>query len=123
MFSLGCLFGCGDDGHFETVEMPLHSVDIIVSKQRPAEVRITATGYAGGCDKNPKIYYKRDGDTIRLSATMDTCVGCLCPTLVFDLQGAVTVAGLNVGTYKVVSAGNELMTFSITDTEHYIVEK
>ena len=48
MFSLGCLFGCGDDGHFETVEMPLHSVDIIVSKQRPAKVRITATGYAGG---------------------------------------------------------------------------
>ena len=28
MFSLGCLFGCGDDGHFETVDMPLHSVDI-----------------------------------------------------------------------------------------------
>lgn len=46
MFSLGCLFGCGDDGRFETVDMPLHSVDIIVSKQRPAEAQITASGYA-----------------------------------------------------------------------------
>ena len=121
MLSLGCLFGCGyEDESFETVDMPLHSIDIIVSKQRPANVRITAIGFAGGCDKNPKIYYERDGNTISLWATMDTCVGCMCPTLVFDLQGEVTVAGLDIGTYKVVAAGNELMTFSITDIESFV---
>ena len=113
--------GCGFIG---PEDMPVEKVGLLyVSENRPATVVIGVLGsHHDGCVDGAKVSADREGNTIYLSATKRVTPGFFggCEQAVVDLYEEVSVRNLEVGEYKVMDGGYELLKFRIAADAGYV---
>lgn len=117
-----CLFACSERERerepecvFETVGMPISSVDAFNSVTTP-EVILKITGrHHNGCVsvEESRAYYKVDGNTITVWGTMYAGFEvCYCTLAIKEIVIMIDIGVLEPGEYKVVSqSGEQLLTF------------
>ena len=108
------------------VDMRIEAVGILsISEERPAEVLIGAIGsHFNTCvNMDAKIYYEREGNTIRLWASKQILDGAVCGQAVTEAYGEVSVGNLEVGEYQIVSDSRELHQFRIEEDTGYVTRR
>lgn len=121
LFVVVWFIGCGFIGT-EEVDMQVEKVGLLsVSENRPATVLIGVLGshHNTGADADAKVSADRDGNTIHISATKRVFGGAQGDA-VSDVYGEVTVRNLEVGEYKIMNGGHELLKFRIAADAGYV---